>query len=405
MGEINWQLVLCGINHKTSSLEQREPLQLGRDEIAGAHSAFSEIPGIMEVAIISTCNRIEIYFVAEKDIDPFAATAAFFKKIKNVDISGLSDNFYIRKGKHVAGHLLRVAAGIDSMVLGENQILSQIKDAYSSACAVGTAGKVVHRLFHQAFRVGKQVRSDTAMGCGACSVSSVAVEMLKTKIDRLEKPSILFVGINRMTALAAKNLENLDYDKFIFANRTVEKAEAFAEKYRGEGYPLKELPQLLPRADVIISCTGARGAVITRPMIDAYLKEHANRKLFILDMAVPRDIDIEKNYSPALELYDLEDIGEFVKEGQKKREEAIPEAEQIIERLLGEFIYWFGHVKHEPMYNGLEKAFEEIRREEIADLVDRMPPDLKGDCEEISRRLIKRLLQVKIRASKHSKTE
>ena len=199
MSEINWKLVLCGINHKTSSLENREPLQFGHDEIAGAHSAFADMPGIMEVTIISTCNRIEIYFVSDKDIDPFQVVADFFKKTKNVEISGFTDNFYLRKGKHVAGHLLRVAAGIDSMVLGENQILGQIKEAYSSACAVGAAGKVIHRLFHQAFRVGKQVRSDTSMGRGACSVSSVAVDMLKTKIDRLDKPSILFVGINRMT--------------------------------------------------------------------------------------------------------------------------------------------------------------------------------------------------------------
>lgn len=405
MAEINWQLALCGINYKTSSLEHREPLQLNRDEIVAAHSLWGTIPGVMEGVILSTCNRVEFYFVAEKIQPPFEIVKFFFKRWKNIDISPLEELFYIRKGKHAAGHLLRVAAGIDSMVLGENQILSQIKDAYSSACAVHIAGKIIHRLFHQAFRAGKQVRADTAMGRGACSVSSVAVDLLKTRIDKLEKPSILFIGINRMTALAAGNLENIEHGKFIFANRTMEKALAFAKKYNGEGHPLSMLPELLPRADVVISCTGAREPVITRAMMDAYLKNYPRHRLFIMDMAVPRDVEIEKNYHPALELYDLEDIGEFVKAGQKIREEAVPEAEQIIERLLGEFVYWFEHLKQEPVYNGLEKAFEDIRREEITDLMDKLPDELKSECEEISRRLIKRLLQVKVRTSQHTRTE
>ncbi|MFZ5979071.1 MAG: glutamyl-tRNA reductase [Candidatus Zixiibacteriota bacterium] len=405
MVQIDWHLIVCGISHSSSKLEQREPLQFGHDEIARANATFNALPGILENLIVSTCNRIEFYFVSERAYDPFDQVVSFFKEIKNIDITDLRDNFYIRKGKHVAGHLFRVAAGIDSMVIGENQILGQLKDAYSSSCAVKASGKLIHRLFHQAFRVGKQVRSDTPMGRGACSVSSVAVEMLTSKLDMYEEPSILFVGINRMTDLAAKNLNHVDKSHYIFANRTVEKARLMAEKYAGEGYSLDALPRLLPRADIVISCTGSKEPVITRSMVDTYLAENPNRKLFIMDMAVPRDVELEKNYNPAVELYDLEDIGRFVREGQRKREEAIPEVEQIVERLQGEFIYWYEHVRHEPVYNGLEQSFEEIRREEVADLVEKLPPDLKDECETISRRLVKRLLQVKIHSNvSHKKT-
>jgi len=405
MVQIDWQLVVCGISHKTSALEQREPLQFGHDEMARAHATFRSIPGVMENLIVSTCNRIEFYFVSERSHDPFEQVVSFFKDIKGIDITELRENFYIRKGKHVAGHLFRVATGIDSMVIGENQILGQLKDSYSSSCAVKASGKLIHRLFHQAFRVGKQVRTDTPMGRGACSVSSVAVDMLTTKIHMLKEPSILFVGINRMTELAARNLNHLENSSYIFTNRTVEKAGILAEKYAGESYPLEALPKLLPRVDVVISCTGSKEPVITRSMLDGYLAENPERKIFILDMAVPRDVELEKNYNPAVELYDLEDIGQFVREGQKKREAAIPEAEHIIERLLGEFTYWYEHVQHEPVYNGLEQSFEDIRREEVADLIDKLPPQLKSECESISRRMVKRLLQVKIRSNvNHKKT-
>ena len=405
MVQIDWHLVVCGISYNNSTLEQREPLQFGHDEIARANAAFNGVSGVMESLIVSTCNRIEFYFVSERSYDPFDQVASFFKEIKNIDIAGLKDSFYVRKGKHVAGHLFRVAAGIDSMVIGENQILGQLKDAYSSSCAVKASGKLVHRLFHQAFRVGKQVRSNTPMGRGACSVSSVAVDMLSSKIDKFEKPSVLFVGINRMTELAAKNLNHLDKTRYLFANRTVEKAEIMAEKYAGEGFSLDALPQLLPRVDVVISCTGSKEPVITRTMMDNYLTENPEHKLFIMDMAVPRDVEFEKNHNPSVELYDLEDIGRFVREGQLQRENAIPEAEQIIERLLGEFTYWYEHVRHEPVYNGLEQSFEDIRREEVADLIDKLPPGLKSECETISRRMVKRLLQVKIRSNvNHKKT-
>lgn len=394
---IDWKLVLCGINHKTSSLEQREPLQLGHEDMAQAHALMGSLPGVLEATIISTCNRVEFYFVCEVKYSPFQVAQTFYRKLRDIDIAPLRGCFYISSGAEAAAHLFRVAAGIDSMVLGENQIVGQLRDAYSSACAVKTAGKMIHRLFHQAFRAGKQVRSDTEMGKGACSVSSAAVGLLREKIDAMHQPSVLFVGINQMISLAAKNIRQLEVGQFLFANRTVARAEEFAGKYQGKGYPLTELEALLGRADVVISCTGSTEPVITAEMIDNYLASHPDRRLLIMDMAIPRDVAINDDYHDLLEVHDLESIQRFVKDQQKRREQAIPQAEMIIQRKLDEFTYWYDHVIHEPVYNGLKDSFEAVRRQEIAELLKKLPPELRPELEDRTRQLVNRLLKLKIR--------
>jgi len=397
MAPINWHLVVGGLNHKGSSLEEREPLQLQKDEMASANRLFGESPDVKESAILSTCNRIEFYFVAKKQCDPFELISCFYKNLKSIDITSLQDKFYIRKNKHAADHLFRVAAGIDSMVLGENQIMGQAKDAYSSACAVRTAGKVIHRLFHQAFRVGKLVRTDTEMGKGACSVSSAAVELIKDKINGVDNPVILFVGINQMVALAADGLNKFETGEFLFANRTEAKAKAFAEKYGGRGFGFDKLTGLISKADVMISCTGSRTPVISGDMIAGAVKSKAGGKLLIMDMAIPRDVDIEKNQMPDVSVFDLEDIKDFVRNQQAKREEAIPAAEEIINRKLGEFIYWFDHVRQEPIYNGLGDTFDEIFREELGALIEGLPPDTRDRFDRAGKKMINKLLLVKLK--------
>ncbi len=399
MAASTWHLVVCGISHKTSSLKEHEPLQLGHNEMAKANDTFRNLPGVMESTVMATCNRVEFYFVAEKRYQPFQIVASFYDILKRIDISPLEGNFYTRRDKHAADHLFRVTAGLDSMVLGENQILGQVKDAYSSACAVKAVGKVIHRLFHQAFRVGKEVRTDTEMGKGACSISSASVELLRTRIDELDKPTILFVGINQMIALAAGGLNRLDSGSFLFANRTVEKAVAFATKYGATGHSLEELPSLLGRADVVVTCTGSNLPIITRDMLDGIVVACPEKKLTIMDMAVPRDVEIEKDYSANVTLFDLEDLKSFVKDRQKKRELAIPQSEEIVERKLDEFMYWFDHVRHEPAYNGLDGSFEAIRQEEIEPLMQKLAPEVQKEIDRATRRLVDRLLQVKIRTT------
>jgi glutamyl-tRNA reductase len=283
------------------------------------------------------------------------------------------------------------------MVLGENQILGQAKDAYSSACAMHTAGKVIHRLFHQAFRVGKMVRTDTEMGKGACSVSSAAVEMIKERLKNIDNPVILFVGINQMIALAADGLNKLEAGKFIFANRTESRAVAFGDKYGATGFSLDKLIDLMIEADVIFSCTGSSVPIITGDMIDAAMKSKTARKLLVMDLAVPRDVEIEKDYHSDISLYDLEDIKDFVHSQQAKREAAIPAAEEIIDRKMAEFIYWFEHVQQEPIYNGLGDAFEEIYRQELGTLIEGLPADKRNKFNRAGKKMINKLLNLKVK--------
>jgi glutamyl-tRNA reductase len=348
---------------------------------------------------VSTCNRIEFYFVAKKGPEPFELVRTFYNDFKKIDTAEWRDIFYIRKNRHAANHLFRVASGIDSMVLGENQIMSQIKDAYSSACAVKAAGKVIHRLFHQAFRVGKLVRADTEMGKGSCSVSSAAIELLKTHLRDMKDPSILFIGINQMISLAASGLNRLEYNRFSFANRTPERAVQFAAKYNSQGYSLDKIPLLLGSAEVVISCTGSSRPVITKSIIDNFSASHGEKKLIILDLAVPRDVEIDNSYNSNIEVMDIEDIHRFVRDQQERRRLAVPQAEEIIGRKLNEFVYWFDHVRYEPIYNGLYDAFENLRREEMESALNRLPPEYKTLVNTATRNLVNKLVQLKLRIS------
>jgi glutamyl-tRNA reductase len=394
----NWQLIVCGINHKTASLTDREPLQIGREELAAANSALSYIDGIRESLILSTCNRVEFYLVSDRHYRAFELISKFYGSFRELDIAHLSDSFYTCEDKQAAEHLFRVVAGMDSLVLGENEIFGQAREAYSSACAVKSAGKVLHGLFHQAFRIGKKIRTDTELGNGACSVSTATIEMIKSKIDAVENPTILFIGLNQMISLATSRLKRRGYDKFLFANRTEQKAVEFAELHKASGYPLEKLPELLPRADIIISCTGSDKPVITDRMIKSLLEKDPDKKLLIADMAIPRDVELGNSY-PGIECYDLDDVKQFVKTQQKKRELAIPEAEQIIDRRLDQFIYWFDHVRHEPLYNGLGDTFEKIRRYEVNKLMELLPPESRDVVDRSTRHLVEKLLQVKARTT------
>ncbi|MFH2054331.1 MAG: hypothetical protein ABIJ61_00105, partial [bacterium] len=210
---------------------------------------------------------------------------------------------------------------------------------------------------------------------------------------------LLFVGANQMIKLAAKNLADLDHGGMVFANRTPERAQQLADLFGGRSADLRDLAKLLPQAEILISCTSSDKAVIARETFDHYLRENPGRPLLIIDMAIPRDVEIDDSYSELLEVHDLDSIGRFVKEQQQERQAAIPQAEEIIERKLDEFVYWFDHVIHEPIYNGLQDSFEVVRKQELDDLLQQLPEEYRQAVEASSRRLVNRLLKLKVRSS------
>ncbi|MBD3256915.1 glutamyl-tRNA reductase [candidate division GN15 bacterium] len=394
MSSGNWRLVSVGITHKKSSLEEREKLQISREDMAHANAAFGARTEVLESLIVSTCNRVEFYFTCRRSLDPLEIVADFYQHERAIDIHPLHDHFTLRKGSHVADHLFRVAAGIESMVIGENQIMGQLKDAYSSACGVKTAGKVIHRLFHQAFRIGKLVRSSTELGKGACSVSSAAMEMLRSKMGEVDNPSVLFIGVNRMVQLAASNLAKLEHSRFTFANRTPEVAKDFAKTYEATGHGLDELPELIANCDVLVSCTSAKVPVVSRTMIDEALATSDRERLIVVDLAIPRDVQYPKSANPRVDVNDLEEIKAFVADQQHRREAAIPQAEHIIEQKLGEFSYWLDQVMHEPLYNDQGDQIEALRQKELSELSGKLSPELQEQLENVTRRLVSRVAQL-----------
>jgi len=407
----NWHLVVCGATHETSSVKEREPIQLRKEEAVAANAVLGGLDAVMESAVVATCNRIEFYFVTDRETDPLDVVSAFYRRFKALDVEPHRGLFQVRTGTRAAEHLFRVAAGVDSVVIGENQILGQIKGAYSSACAVKSAGKVIHRLFHQAFRVGKRVRSDTGIGRGACSVSTAAVEMILDAVQALEEPAILFVGINQMIELAARRLARVDGARLAFANRTAAKAREFAKglgSVEAKGFGLEALPELLAGVDVVISCTSSPVPVITRgTMEEAAVRRgsagRAGRVLLIVDLAIPRDVEpnaaVDGAGTEAMTVHDMEDIKRFVSDRQQQRRSEIPQAEEIIDRKLDEFDYWYGHIQHEPHYNGNGRSMEAIREEELAPIIEQLSPQLQRQLTSATRRLVKRVAKAATKPS------
>jgi len=393
----NWRLVACATTHKTSSLDEREPLQLGSDEIARANAVFGGLTAVKESAIVSTCNRVEFYFVTGRDSDPVDAVAAFYSEYRGLDLGRHRGHFDVYLEFDAADHLFRVAAGIDSMVLGENQVLGQLKEAYGSACAVKSAGKVIHRLFHQAFRVGKRVRTDTAIGRGACSVSTAAVEMLDETVRSLDRPRFLFIGVNQMIQLAARRLARIEGARLVFANRSEARAAEFAAGFRGvdsSASGLDGLPDLLAAADVVISCTSSPEPVVTGEALERAAATRKGRLQTIVDLAIPRDVEVPATgLDPSVTVRDLDDVKRFVADRQRQRELAVPRAEEIIDGRLREFAYWYGQVLHEPFYNGGGLLVEEIRREELGSLKNELPPRLQEQLDRATRRLVDRVVK------------
>jgi glutamyl-tRNA reductase len=375
-------------------VSELEPLCISTEQLVPAHAALLRLPEIPESVILSTCNRVEFYFVMRPGHDPLDLVTCFYKEHVGIDLASRRDLFDIRMGAEVAPHLFRVAAGLDSAVLGENQILGQVKSAYSAACAAHSAGKVIHRLFHQAFRSGKQVRSVTDTGKGACSVSTAAVEMLKETVAKIDHPTVLLIGANRMIELAAERLSQVPGLRLRFANRTEAKAKSLAREYVAEAFDLSDPVNLMADADVVISCTASPEPIITRPMLKDVAAQRTRGSCTIVDLAIPRDVEPPEDESPHINLLDLDDINRFVSAKQQERLDAVPQAEDVVAHRADEFNYWYLQVLREPRYNGDAPTLESIRTEELASLVAELPPHLQEELNRVTRRLVDRVVRV-----------
>lgn len=331
-------ILALGLNHKTAPVEIRERLTFGPDIIAGALRSLSEHPAVEESVILSTCNRTEVYCTLSKeDHEPIADWISGFHGLNR---GRVSPYLYSHMDQAAVKHLLRVSCGLDSLVLGEPQILGQVKAAFQTATDAGTTHKLLSKLFQHTFSVAKQIRTDTAIGNSPVSVAFAAVRLARQIFSDLSEQTALLIGAGETIELAARHLHQNGIGRIIVANRTVEKAHTLAAQFEGYAIALTELSGHLAEADIVISSTASPLPVLGKGTVESALKERKHRPIFMVDLAVPRDIEPEVAELSDIYLYSVDDLQEVIQENMRSRQEAADQAEEIIERYVDDYMGW-----------------------------------------------------------------
>jgi glutamyl-tRNA reductase len=370
-------ILAIGVNHKTAPVEIRERISFGPDILVGALRSLTDDPGIGEGLILSTCNRTEIYCVADGVGED--CVTAWLGRFHGLDPERLAPYLYVHAGKDAVGHLLRVASGLDSMVLGEPQILGQVKTAFQRAHDSGTAGKLLGRLFQHTFSVAKQVRTDTAIGSSPVSVAFAAVSLARQIFSDLRDQTALLIGAGETIELAARHLHQHGVGRILVANRTIERAHTLAAQFEGYAIALTELANHLPEADILISSTASPLPVLGKGTVERALKKRKHRPFFMVDIAVPRDIEPEVAELNDVYLYTVDDLQGVVEDGMRSRREAAAQAEDIVEFHTEEFLAWLRSLDAVNLIQDYRRQAEQQRDEVLASALRRLeggkPPE------------------------------
>ena len=354
-------ILVLGLNHKTAPVSIRERISFGPDILAGALRSLLEHPSVREALILSTCNRTELYSVL--DPNQGEPLADWLGKFHGLDPERIAPYLYTHRDREAIAHLLRVASGLDSMVLGEPQILGQVKSAFQSARTAGTVGKLLERLFQHCFSVAKQVRTDTAIGNSPVSIAFAAVRLAHQIFSDLRAQTALLVGAGETIELAARHLEQQGIGRIIVANRTVERAHVLAAQFGGYAISLTELANHLPEADIVISSTASPLPVLGKGTVERALKVRRHRPIFMVDIAVPRDIEPEVGELDDIYLYTVDDLQEVIDEGLRSRQEAAQAAQEIIDFHTEEFLAWLRSLDALELIQDYRKRAEAVRDE------------------------------------------
>jgi glutamyl-tRNA reductase len=363
--------VLVGLSHKTAPVAIREKLTFPASVQEDALGRLTRLEQVNEAVIVSTCNRTEVYAVASSDDGGVDAVIGFLAEYHELDRHELTRYLYIITGEAVVRHLFRVVASLDSMVVGEAQILGQVKEAYGHAQNTGTTGKAYNKLFRQSFEVGKRVRTETAIGESAVSISYAAVELAKKVFDALDGRAILILGAGKMSELTAKHLVSNGVTRVLVVNRTFERAEEMAARFNGDALPYERLYEALGQADIVISSTAATEYVITKADL-APVSRHRSAPLFLIDIAVPRDIDPAVNDLSGVFLYDIDDLSGVVESNLEERMVEARRAEAIIDEEIGMFFSWAESMEVVPTVAAIRAKAEVIRQMELEKALRRL---------------------------------
>ncbi|MDQ6990781.1 MAG: glutamyl-tRNA reductase [Mariprofundaceae bacterium] len=392
-----------GLNHKTAPVELRERLAVPEKDIAAILQKKISRPSIREASLLSTCNRVEMTVITH---DPDAAIALvheWFTSKSGMDIEQVSPYLYSYTTDDAVRHLYAVASGLDSLVLGEPQILGQVKASYEQALAAGTAGHILHRLYQSTFSAAKRARSETAIGRQSVNISSCAVELAKRIFDDLTGKTVMLIGAGEMAELAARHLRGNGCNHILVANRTLDRAKKLAVEFEGHALTLEQLPDYLDSADIVISSTGASTYVLLPDTVKQAMQKRKGRPMFLVDIAVPRDIDPRIADIDGAYLYDIDDLQQVVQGNRDNREKESLQAREILEEEEKHFLHWLKSLETVPLIRSLQQQIEGLREEEWAKAqryLKDLSPEQSEAVERFGRSLMKRFLHPTLRTLK-----
>jgi glutamyl-tRNA reductase len=388
-------LLLVGLSHRTAPVELRERLDF-QGRLEEALRAIAARGSTDEAAVLSTCNRAEVYAACSDVAAARADLAKFVGEFHGLGLSEVSGHLYDRTDLDVARHLFRVAAGLESLVVGEPQVLGQVKEAHTAAAQVQTVGPVLNRLFHSSFGVGKRVRTETGLGSGAVSVSYAAVALARKIFGELEGRNVLVIGAGEMGKLTARHMKSQGVHGVTIISRTMTHAARTAEAIGGaSAAPWEEMDAALGVSDIVITATGAVAPILTKGRIDAVMRSRRNRPLFIIDISMPRDVEASAGEIEQVFLYNIDDLQSTVRENLARRASEVQHAETIVAEELDKFGAWLRSRGAIPTVVALRQRFEAIRRAELERLdfkLTALAPEARARVDEITRLIVEKLL-------------
>lgn len=386
-------LAVVGINHKTAPVSVREQFAFAASDLPEALAVLRQ--EMRNGAILSTCNRTEVYVVDGRGPAVRNAIFGFLSKARGTDAHKHADRFYVHTHEKAFRHLCRVAAGIESMVLGEAEILGQVRSAYAAAASAQTRNTILDRVFHAAIRVGRRARSETAIGRYSASVSSVAVSLAEKTIGDLASSKVLVLSAGEAGKLTARTLAESGVARMLVSNRTFERAEELAADLGGTAIPFSEMPRALADTDIVISSTGATSFLIDASIVRAAMQHRDSRPLLLIDIAVPRDVDPAVGRLPNVHLYDIDSLQTVVDANLNHRRNEMGKVEALVEEEVARYVEWWDTLGVIPTVAALRHRAEEMRQRELARTLRRLSdlsPEDRKRIDALTAAIVKKLL-------------
>lgn len=358
-------IIVVGLSHKTAPVEIREKVAFPPTAMEEPLKQMLDLPAVDEAIIVSTCNRVELYAACRQPEKAVMELKSFLARFHGLSSTLLAEHLYDFSGEDAIRHVLRVAASLDSMVIGEPQILGQIKTAYGYACEFNSTGTVLNRFLHKAFSVAKRVRTETAIASHAVSVSFAAVELARKIFDSLDNKTVMLVGAGEMCELAAKHFLSQGVAKVLVTNRTFSRAEKLASEFHGTAVNFDNFREQLHRVDILLSSTGSPDFILTAKKLKEVCKDRRYKPMFLIDIAVPRDIEPAANKLDCIYLYDVDDLQGVVQANLKERQKEAEKAELIIAEEVTQFLAWLAALEVKPTIVALRRKMEMVRQREL----------------------------------------